>query len=100
MDKDSFVHLYYDRPGRRVAPREERWKTKAKLGSGSFGTVFLLESIVDHESPRQQQYRAVKEISSRAKKPLDFYKNELVAFAKFSNRKVYHTKSPHIHYHG
>ncbi|KAI9706291.1 MAG: hypothetical protein M1820_004866 [Bogoriella megaspora] len=87
VENDSIVHLYKDRPGRRVAPREERWKTKQKLGRGSYGTVFLLESATDSEPCSEKRYRAVKEISSQARRSLDFYRNELVAFAKFSKRK-------------
>ena len=85
IEQGTIVHFFNDRPGRyRVAPREERWNTVEKLGSGVFGVVFKVRRSMDPEA-----LRAIKEISIEVAERLDLYKNELVAFAKFSGLKVY-----------
>jgi calcium/calmodulin-dependent protein kinase I len=69
---------------------QERWKRKKRLGSGSFGTVWLEECV---SGPSQGQVRAVKELHkgtapSSSMSPSNFSR-ELEAIFKFSHELVW-----------
>ena len=80
----SFVHLIYNRGGRRTAPHQELWKVKRQLGRGTFGTVSLYETVRSEENA----LRAVKEIAYCHGESVHSYVEELEALAKFSKPKV------------
>ena len=64
----------------------ETWIRKRRLGSGSFGTVWL-EHCDAPATPGGPQVRAVKEIRIADESNVD-YNRELLAIAKFSHAKV------------
>lgn len=72
--------------GQRRIRNVELWKRERRLGSGTYGTVWL-ESC--HSGRRQGQFRAVKEIRKAPimVSSLD-YSRELEAVIKFSHEKV------------
>ena len=90
LDSEYTTHTFLESSlvaGRRSRrrEREEKWKRKRHLGIGIFGTVWLEECAVNHET----KLRAVKEIrkTGQGSKPID-YSRELEAIVKFSQQKV------------
>jgi serine/threonine protein kinase len=72
--------------GRRQHRAEEIWERKEKIGSGTFGVVWL-ESCLSGR--KKGTLRAIKEVvkNDLTRNPID-YGRELQAMAKFSNEKV------------
>ncbi|CAH0043640.1 unnamed protein product [Clonostachys solani] len=92
-DGNSVQHTLYKsshRARRRPRKIEETWKRREKIGSGTFGKVWLQECIDGENIGR---FRAVKEITKRkcedGSVPIE-YNRELEAIAKFSQSKYVH----------
>ena len=77
-DPQYTQHVHHvSRPGQRSIIQKEQWKRQRKLGSGSFGAVYLEQCT---KGDKEGKVRAVKEI----KKPQDCnYYRELEALAFF-----------------
>ncbi|CAH0033640.1 unnamed protein product [Clonostachys rhizophaga] len=85
-------HISYvsnPRMRQRRLKKEETWRRRKKLGSGSFGCVWLEERLDGDDTGR---LRAVKEItkSREGKRSEIDYNRELEAIAKFSHSKYVH----------
>ncbi|CAI6089793.1 unnamed protein product [Clonostachys chloroleuca] len=85
-------HISYvsnPRMRQRRMKKEETWRRQKKLGSGSFGCVWLEERLDGDDTGR---LRAVKEItkSREGKRSEIDYNRELEAIAKFSHSKYVH----------
>ncbi|CAH0024415.1 unnamed protein product, partial [Clonostachys rhizophaga] len=94
-DGNSVQHTLYisgRRTRRRPRKVEETWKRREKIGSGTFGKVWLQE-CVDGKNENIGRFRAVKEIAKRkcedGSVPIE-YNRELEAIAKFSQSKYVH----------
>jgi hypothetical protein len=80
---DDFTVIFSSVPGRRNAKREDMWFKKKALGQGSFGIVWLEESL----SEGTQNLRAVKEVRKGLGHGAGFkidYARELYAMARLS----------------
>lgn len=93
-DGNSVQHTLYissHRTRRRPRKVEETWIRREKIGSGTFGNVWLQE-CVDGKNDNIGRFRAVKEIAKRkcedGSAPIE-YNRELEAIAKFSQSKVW-----------
>src|SRR5271170_249854 len=73
-------------PRQRRVEKVERWERVKRLGSGSFGTVWLQKLVTGNS---EEKYRAVKKIRKdvQGQTPVD-YGRELEVIAKFSHQKV------------
>jgi hypothetical protein len=72
----------------RAVKNEETWRRKKRLGTGTYGTVWLEEFVP--EAYAEGRFRAVKEIAKgfdSSVSDADYYR-ELEAIAKFSHDKV------------
>jgi hypothetical protein len=92
-DGSSVQHTQYissHKTRRRPRKVEETWKRREKIGSGTFGKVWLQE-CVDGKNENIGRFRAVKEIAKKkcedGSAPIE-YSRELEAIAKFSQSKV------------
>lgn len=83
---DCTIHSYteFDRTRRRTI-RQEYWKSKRRLGQGSYGQVWLEECT---EGKSQGALRAVKIIHKAPDTNTRDYLRELEAVAKFSHPRV------------
>ncbi|CAG9990279.1 unnamed protein product [Clonostachys byssicola] len=94
-DGNSVQHTLYissHRSRRRPRKVEETWKRSRKIGSGTFGNVWLQE-CVDGKNENIGRLRAVKVIAKTkcgdGSAPIE-YNRELEAIAKFSQSKYVH----------
>ncbi|VUC21224.1 unnamed protein product [Clonostachys rosea] len=92
-DGSSVQHTrYISSNGTRRRPRkiQETWKRREKIGSGTFGKVWLHERV---DGENMGRFRAVKEIAKQKRDdgsvPIE-YNRELEAIAKFSQSKYVH----------
>lgn len=79
------IHTYREsdlESGRRLVTRKEHWQRQRKIGSGSFGSVWLEKCI---QETRSVQFRAVKQLPIHDS--VD-YRRELEAITRFSHPKV------------
>jgi len=70
---------------RRVVQTEETWERQRKIGSGTFGVVWLEKCIT---GPPKNTLRAVKQIRMEESSTMADYHRELTTIAKFSKAKV------------
>jgi hypothetical protein len=88
FDDHTLQTNYISNPsiGERRVRVEEKWQRTKRLGSGSYGVVWLEKCL---SGPNPGQLRAVKELSKNAShgSTLD-YRRELEAIAKFSQERV------------
>ncbi|KAK1143695.1 hypothetical protein N8T08_006095 [Aspergillus melleus] len=82
------VHTYHE-PGyksrRRLVSRSEHWRRYGKIGSGSYGSVWLEKCVKG--ARRENALRAIKQMEVRRQSTRVDYNRELEAIAKFSHWK-------------
>src|SRR3954463_3196836 len=59
FDKGYTVHRFKQRNNLEVKTRKEWWKSERRLGSGSYGTVYLQKCVKGHQDVEVRAVKAV-----------------------------------------